>query len=177
MAIKMARAASRGRGERAEVFRDWSFREDIPLHVGIDPREISLEERIKVVADFEENIRKVDSRIASSTAKPHPGLTNTQIGSGNASIEELIRETRKGIYIYDSGFGPMAGTTNVSSMIDYGFLIENGELKHSVKNTMIGTTVLDLLKNIDMASKELLDESGRISPSIRVLTVKVAGGL
>lgn len=110
-------------------------------------------------------------------SKPSPGLTNTQIGAGDASTEELIRETRKGIYIYDSGIGPMAGTTNISSMIDYGFLIEKGELKHSVKNTMIGTTVFDFLKNIDMASKELLDESGRISPSMRVLIVKVASGL
>lgn len=110
-------------------------------------------------------------------SKPHPGLTNTQIGAGDASIEEIIRETRKGIYVYDSGFGPMAGTTNVSSMIDYGFRIENGELKHSVKNTMMGTTVFDLLKNIDMVSKELLDESGRISPSMRILTAKIASGL
>lgn len=110
-------------------------------------------------------------------SKPHPGLTNTQIGPGDAGLEELIRETRKGIYIYDSGIGPMAGTTNVSSMVDYGFLIENGEIKHSVKNTMLGTTVFDFLKNVDLVSKELLDESGQISPSIRVHSIKVASGL
>jgi len=110
-------------------------------------------------------------------SKPHPGLTNTQIGAGSASMEELIRETRKGIYLYDSGIGPMAGTTNISSMVDFGFLIEDGEIKHPVKNTMMGTTVFDFLKNIDMVGKELLDESGRISPSIRALLVKVASGL
>ncbi|MGQ9515113.1 MAG: TldD/PmbA family protein [Thermoproteota archaeon] len=110
-------------------------------------------------------------------SKPHPDLTNTQIGPGDSSLDELIQETRKGIYIYDSGIEPMAGTTNISSMVDFGFLIENGEIKHSVKNTMLGTTVFDLLKNIDMVSKELLDENGQISPSIRIRGIKVASGI
>jgi PmbA protein len=109
-------------------------------------------------------------------SKPHPDLTNTQIGPGDSSLEELVRETRKGLYIYDSGIGPMAGTTVISSMVDFGFLIDNGEIKHPVKNTMLGTTVFDFLKNVDMVSRELLDESGQISPSIRVNRVKVASG-
>jgi len=68
LAIKMGRAASQRVGERAHVFREWSFRETLPLTVSIDPREVSLEEKIKVAADFEKNIRKVDERIVSSSA-------------------------------------------------------------------------------------------------------------
>jgi len=88
LAIKMARAASRGMGERADVFRDWSFRESVPLRVGIDPREVPLEEKLKVAADFEKNIRKVDIRIASSSAAVGDGVRRDVICNTLGSIVE-----------------------------------------------------------------------------------------
>jgi predicted Zn-dependent protease len=55
-------------------------------------------------------------------------------------------------------------------------MIENGEITHPLKETMIGTTDFDLLQNISAVSKELLYESGNISPTIKISEVKVAGG-
>lgn len=108
-------------------------------------------------------------------SRPRPGLTNIQIGQGEISEEELFGDVRLGIFVYDSQIGPVGGS-NVSSLIDHGFLIEEGELRYPVKESMVGSTVFDLLQSVDGASKEVLNESGQISPKVRIRNVRVASG-
>ncbi|MCK5045598.1 MAG: TldD/PmbA family protein, partial [Candidatus Heimdallarchaeota archaeon] len=71
---------------------------------------------------------------------------------------------------------PSSGSPNISVLIDQGFLIENGEISHPLKETMVGTNIFDLLKNINAISKEVVNESGSISPAIRIANAKIAGG-
>lgn len=87
-AIKMAKAASLRIGEKAEVFREWSFREKVPLRVDIDPREVPLEEKINVATDFEEHIHKVDERIVSSTAVVGDGVRRDAVANALGSRVE-----------------------------------------------------------------------------------------
>lgn len=112
----------------------------------------------------------------SLSSKPHPDLTQIQMEPGEWSLDEMISETKKGLYLKDSSLEPSAGSPNISVLVDQGFLIKNGEIAHPLKETMIGTTVFDLLKNINAVSKELLYESGSISPSIRIAKAQIAGG-
>ncbi|MHA1365706.1 MAG: metallopeptidase TldD-related protein [Candidatus Heimdallarchaeota archaeon] len=49
-------------------------------------------------------------------------------------------------------------------------------MSHPLKETMIGTNIFDLLKNIDAISKDVVNESGYISPTIRIAKTMVAGG-
>jgi len=107
--------------------------------------------------------------------KPRPGLTNVQISPGDYEDEELFKEVKLGIYIYDSSLSPTGGTTNISSLVDQGFLIENGEIKNPVKNTMVGSTVFDLLNSVDAVGKKVINEGGSISPKIRIRNVRIAG--
>ncbi|MEA2070875.1 MAG: TldD/PmbA family protein [Asgard group archaeon] len=108
--------------------------------------------------------------------KPHPGLNQLQIEAGDWTIDEMIAETKKGLYLKDSGLNPSSGTPNISNLIDQGYLIQDGELSHPIKETMVGTTVFHLLKNIEAISKERINESGSISPAIKVSAVPIAGG-
>ncbi|MHA1213367.1 MAG: TldD/PmbA family protein [Candidatus Heimdallarchaeota archaeon] len=112
----------------------------------------------------------------SLSSKPHPDLTQVQIKPGSWSIDEMIAETKKGLYLKDSSLEPSSGSPNISVLVDQGFLIENGEISHPLKETMIGTTIFQLLKNIDAVSKEVLNESGSISPALRLSKAKIAGG-
>lgn len=109
-------------------------------------------------------------------SRPMPGLTNIQIERGEMSEEELFQDVKLGIFVYDSWIGPLSGTSNISSLIDHGFLIENGELKYPVKESMVGSTVFDLLRDVDGASKDVLNESGHVSPKIRIKNVRVSSG-
>jgi PmbA protein len=105
---------------------------------------------------------------------PRPSLSLIQIQAGDASNEELLEELGTGLMI-ESAIFPMGGT-NISQQVDIGYWVENGEIKHSVKNTMLGTTVYDLLKNIKLVGKEQLVESGLKSPMILVDEIKFSSG-
>ncbi len=107
--------------------------------------------------------------------RPIPGLTNFQIAPGDYEDDELFKDVKQGIYVYDSSLGPVGGSTNVSSLIDHGFLVENGEVKHPVKNTMVGSTVFEMLQSIDAVSRMTRNEAGRIAPKIRIRNVRVSG--
>jgi PmbA protein len=111
------------------------------------------------------------------TSKPVPSLTNINIAPGDWKLEELISGTERGVLLENSRLGPQGVSTNVSSMVDRGLYIEKGEVVHPVKNTMIGTTVFDLLANIDAITKETLKEGGSVSPALRISKIRVAGGL
>lgn len=107
--------------------------------------------------------------------RPRPRLTNLQIAPGEYEDEELFKDVKQGIYIYDSSLSPVGGSSNISSLVDYGFLIEEGELKYPVKNTMVGSTVFEILQSIDAVGKRTKNEAGRIAPKIRIKDVKVSG--
>lgn len=110
------------------------------------------------------------------SSKPHPDLTQIQINAGDWSTEEIIAETKKGLYLKDSSLEPTSGSPNISVLVDQGFMIKNGEIAHPLKETMVGTTIFELLKQIDAISKETLNESGSISPTIRISQANIAGG-
>ena len=110
------------------------------------------------------------------TSKPAPSLTNLIVSPGEYSFEELIKETKQGILMEDSGLGARGNSTNISSMVNSGYYVENGEIVHPVKNTMIGTTVFDFLKNIGGLTKDVFTEGGSTTPAMKLENVKVSGG-
>ena len=99
-----------------------------------------------------------------------PQLQLIQIDPGTASKDELFAELGTGLYL-ESGLFAMSGT-NISQQVDVGFWVEKGEIKHPVKNTMLGTTVYDVLKDIKLIGKELLIEGGMKSPMILIGSTK-----
>jgi PmbA protein len=112
----------------------------------------------------------------SLSSKPHPDLTQLQISPGDWSIDEMIAETKKGLYLKDSSLEPTSSSPNISVLVDQGFMIKNGEIAHPLKETMVGTTIFKLLKRIDAISKETINEAGSISPCIRIKQAQIAGG-
>ena len=113
----------------------------------------------------------------STSSKPTPGLTNLQIKPGDWDIDELTCDTKKGLIIEDSGLGIAGTSTNISSMANNGFYVENGEIQHPIKNTMVGLTVFDFFANMNGITKQVLTEGGSSCPTIRISKVNVAGGL
>lgn len=113
---------------------------------------------------------------AGYSSPPGIGSSNIQIVPGDISLNEMIAEMREGIVV-ETGFiwaDPITGT--ISQTIDFGFKIENGEYAYPLKGTLIGSRILDLMRNIDAISKEYREEPGFIWPAIRVKDVRIAGG-
>lgn len=94
---------------------------------------------------------------------------NLVMKKGSNSVEEMISSTKKGIYIsrfhYVNILNPMS--VQLTGMTRDGtFLIEGGKLGRAIKNMRFNTSVIDMLKAVDMISKERQTKSGFIGPVV-----------
>jgi PmbA protein len=105
---------------------------------------------------------------------PHPRMSLVQIEPGSATKDELFAELGTGLYLESALMA--RGGTNISQQVDVGYWVENGEIKYPVKNTMLGTTVYEVMKNINLVGKDLLVEGGMKSPMILIGPTKFSGG-
>lgn len=94
---------------------------------------------------------------------------NLVMKEGNNSVEEMISSTKKGIYVsrfhYVNILNPMS--VQLTGMTRDGtFLIEDGKLGRAIKNMRFNTSVVDMLKAVDMISKERQTKSGFVGPAV-----------
>ena len=100
--------------------------------------------------------------------------SNLQILPGEKTEAELISEIEDGVYAAYAGISPNSVTGEVSTTIDFGFRIQNGELTTPLSTTLIGSTGDELLGGIDAISSDYREEPGLILPSIRIASVQLA---
>jgi len=88
-------------------------------------------------------------------------MSNTYFGSGDYELEEMISEIKEGVMLIHGYFGmedPLGGSMQCTSKKAY--LIENGEKTKILKATALSGDVLEMLKNIDAISKDVLKLDG-----------------
>jgi predicted Zn-dependent protease len=100
------------------------------------------------------------------------------IEGGNASLEEMIASTDKGILVtrfwYTNIVDPMQ--VIVTGMTRDGtFWIENGKVTHGIKNFRINQNVLDMLNNVEMMSESVL-AGGIVVPAMKVRDFNFSSG-
>ncbi|MHA1558140.1 MAG: metallopeptidase TldD-related protein [Candidatus Heimdallarchaeota archaeon] len=83
-------------------------------------------------------------------------LSNTFFEPGNFSFDELLENTRSGLYICDS-FGGISDTVQGNFQLDaqYGRKIEKGELSDYVTNFSLVGNLFSVLGTIDGMTKDL----------------------
>ena len=80
---------------------------------------------------------------------PIPRMRNTYIEAGNDSLEEMLMDIKKGIYVTKMGGGQVDTVTGdfiFSAMEAY--IIQNGEIKNPIRNVSLIGNGKDVLKNI-----------------------------
>jgi len=102
--------------------------------------------------------------------------TNVNPALGSVSSEEIIRSVRRGLYINMGGIAPDGATGDVSATVDFGFLIENGEITRPVAGTMVAAGGRELLEGIEAVSSDARVEPGSVMPTVLVRSMRVAGG-
>jgi PmbA protein len=117
--------------------------------------------------------------------EPFVGPTNFIIKSGNMPPDDIIAEVKSGILVYgllgSHTANVQSGEFSVATFI--AFKIENGEIKHPVKEAMIGGNILDLLKSVDAVGNDpkmtsypyYTDDASFIAPTIRIRNLRVTG--
>jgi PmbA protein len=104
-----------------------------------------------------------------------PSTTNFVLQPGTLSPEEIVKSTKKGLYVTDMmGFG-FNGVTGDFSRGAAGFWIENGEKTFPVAEVTISLNLDEILKRIDAVGSDLDLRSATASPTIRVSAMTLAG--
>jgi len=94
---------------------------------------------------------------------------NLVMKEGDSTIDEMISGTKKGIYSsrfhYVNILNPMS--VQLTGMTRDGtFLIEDGKIGKAIKNMRFNTSVVDMLKAVDMISKERQTKEGFVGPTV-----------
>jgi TldD protein len=128
------------------------------------------------------------SRRQSYKYAPTSRMTNTYIANGNSTKEEIIKNTKNGLFARKMGGGsvnPMTGEFNFSVM--EGYIIKNGKIIKPVRGASLIGKGTEVLNQIDMVANNMTfgqgmcgSSSGSIpvnvgQPTIRVKNLTVGG--
>ena len=82
-------------------------------------------------------------------------MRNTAVLPGTSSIEEMIASVDDGYYLIDSGNGQADLTGEFMFGVTCGYEIKNGKLGKALLDTTVSGVAFDMLKTVDMVSKEM----------------------
>jgi TldD protein len=87
---------------------------------------------------------------------PIPRMRNTFIDKGNMSPEDIITNTKRGIYVAQAGGGQVDVITgNFMMGVPDGYLIEDGKVTRPIKGATLSGLGIKALKTIDMVGNDL----------------------
>ncbi len=104
-----------------------------------------------------------------------PTTSNLIMQPGGISREQLLRDTKRGLYVTQLmgfGFNPVTGDFSRGAT---GFWIENGELTFPVSEVTIAANFDEILKRIDAVADDLKLRTSTAAPTFRVSHMTVAG--
>ncbi len=107
-----------------------------------------------------------------------PGIstTNFVVSPGKGDLNELITELDEGVVCRNTGDSPNLTTGDLSAMISEGYYVKNGEIQHSLKNTLIGINMRDLLKRISHVGNDSRTTFSMVTPSIVIESASITSG-
>jgi len=109
---------------------------------------------------------------------PGPDLINMVMPPGDTSEEEMIKETRRGVYVSRFHY---VRTVNQPRMIltgltrDGTFLIENGEITKPILNLRFTDSFLDVYKGIQMIGRDQERQALATVPPLKVSRLRFTG--
>jgi PmbA protein len=102
--------------------------------------------------------------------------SNIIVNPGHGSCDDLMKEINEGVLCRFTMDRPNMVTGELSAMIMEGYYIRRGEIQHALKNTLFGTTMQSLLKNISTVGSDVEHRGSVITPSVVVDSVKITSG-
>lgn len=97
------------------------------------------------------------------------------IEGGDVSLDEIIKNTKKGIIVGRFSGGQPGTNGEFSGVAKNSFLVEDGKITSAVSETMINGNLADILKNISAISSETVCDGTSVLPYIAFEGVTVSG--
>lgn len=114
--------------------------------------------------------------VGGTRGLPAIGPSNIIINAGNKSQADLIKEIKRGLYVTRLSVQPNPVSGDFSGVVKGGFLIENGEFKMPVIETMIAGNIFDLLNRISGLSTERKKVMSFLVPYCRIEDIPITSG-
>ncbi|MHA1370910.1 MAG: TldD/PmbA family protein [Promethearchaeota archaeon] len=115
---------------------------------------------------------------AGYSRPPSIGFTNLIVKPEDAGLvvpeSELINEISFGIMFDDTYDSPNYTTGDFSGMITSGFIVKDGEITNPIANAAFGINLITFLKSIEYYSKEIVDETGVITPAFKISSMHIS---
>jgi predicted Zn-dependent protease len=119
-----------------------------------------------------------NARRLNYSMAPEPALSNLILEPGRMSPEEIIHESKNGIYVEDT-IGewlsdPVSGS--LSATVTHGYLVENGKLTQPIKGVVISGNFYEILKGgIEILGNDLRNSMQCYSPTVKLTQLSIAG--
>lgn len=106
---------------------------------------------------------------------PSISSSNLVVRRGDSSMDEMISETRNGIYLRLTYDYPNLATGEFSGLMMESFKIERGELGPSVRQATMGVHLVDMFSRVDMVGNKARDVFGVRTPALRISRARIGG--
>ncbi len=107
---------------------------------------------------------------------PSISTTNLVVSPGKGSVADLVAEIKRGVLIRNTWDRPNMTTGDLSAMVAEGYYIENGEISHPVKNTLVGINMREVLKRIHRIGDDTRVTTSVVSPSVVIESARITSG-
>lgn len=112
----------------------------------------------------------------SYSGLPSISTSNFKVTPGKGNLDDFIAEMEKGVVCRNTGDRPNMITGDLSAMILEGYYVENGEIQHPLKNTLIGINMKDLLKRVSQVGNDSRTTFSMITPSFVIESANITSG-
>ena len=106
---------------------------------------------------------------------PTISSTNLVVERGSASLREMLKDTKDGIYLRITYDYPNLATGEFSGLMMESYTIKKGELGPSIQQASMGIDLIEMFSAIDLVGKDARDAYGVRTPALRISKAKIAG--
>lgn len=97
------------------------------------------------------------------------------VDPGNTSYDDIIKSVRRGILMARFSGGYPSASGDFSGIAKNSYLIEDGEIKYPISESMVSGNFADMLMNVIAVSKERVDSGTSILPYVAVSGATISG--
>jgi TldD protein len=117
-----------------------------------------------------------NARAQSFGHSPVVRMSNTYVGRGDFSFDEMLEDIKHGVYLKGSKGGEVDTARGVFQFsAEEGFLIENGELSSPIRDVSLSGETLEILLNIDALGRDFGTSIGFCGKASQVVPVGDGG--
>jgi PmbA protein len=106
-----------------------------------------------------------------------PGISfaNLVVRKGDASLDEMIEDCGKGVYLRVTFDSPNLATGELSCLMMESYAIENGEVGPAIRQSTMGIGLLDMFSRIDLVGSCHRHAFGVETPALRISSARIGG--